>query len=209
MSACCSATDVPHHFDCKLPDCTCPCHAAENGSHLGGLSLISQAVISRSSHQSTTNARLTDSVVEVQLCDDKEVPLSFADLPNVGTLRLDRALESAVQVSWNDLMSVAESGSIHLEYRIESDGSLQYLKIWASTRRGYWNLVCEQWITSAWLHSPGLHFFDGYYSEGLAHFLEIVARHQGTFIGVSGTCRCGSLHTSQPTEDESREARRL
>jgi len=139
----------------------------------------------------------------------REVPLSFADLPTVRTLRLDRAVESAVQASWNELMPVTESGSIQIEYRIESDESLQYLRIWVSTKRGYWNLVCEQWITAAWSHVPGLQFSEGYYSEALAHFLEIVARHQRAFHSVSGTCRNGSLQISPPTEDESRQARRL
>jgi len=103
-------------------------------------------------------------------------------------------------------MPVAESGSIQIEYRIESDGSLQYLRIWVSTKRGYWSLVCEQWITAAWSHVPGLQFSEGYYSEALAHFLEIVARHQSAFHNVSGTCRNGSIQISPPTDGESRLA---
>lgn len=134
---------------------------------------------------------------------------SFVDLPKVGTSRLDRILEGAVQAAWDDLMPAAKAGSIQVEYRIEADGSLQYLKIWASTKRGCWNLVCEQWITAAWSHVPGLQFSKGYYSESLGHFLEIVARHQKVFISVSGTGRNGLLQIFRPTEDESREARRL
>lgn len=133
----------------------------------------------------------------------------FAVLPTVGTLRLDQALEGAVQASWNDLMPAGVAGSIQVEYGMESDGFLQYLKIFASTKWGYWNLVCEQWITTAWSHVPGLQFSKGYYSESLAHFLEVIARHQKGFINVSGEGRNGSLQISPPTEEESREARRL
>lgn len=134
---------------------------------------------------------------------------SFVDLPTVGTLRLDRTLECAVHAAWDELMPTAKAGSIQVEYRIEGDGFLQYLKIWASTKKGYWNLVCEQWMTAAWSHVPGLQFSEGYYSEALAHFLEIIARHQKVFISVSGTGRNGSLQISPPTEGERREARRL
>lgn len=134
---------------------------------------------------------------------------SFIDLPTVGTLRLDRTLVGAVQAAWDELMPTAKAGSIQVEYGVEGDGSLQYLKILASTKRGYWNLVCEQWITAAWSHVPGLQFSEGYYSESLAHFLEIIARHQKEFISVSGTGRNGSLQICPPTGEESREARRL
>ena len=134
---------------------------------------------------------------------------SFVDLPTSGTSRLDRALEGAVRAAWDELMPTAKAGSIQVEYRVESDGSLQYLKILASTNWGYWNLVCEQWMTAVWSHVPGLQFSKGYYSESLAHFLEIIARHQKVFISVSGTGRNGSLQISPPTEDENREARCL
>ncbi len=134
---------------------------------------------------------------------------SFVDLPAVGTLQLDHTLEGAVQASWNELMPTAKAGSIQVEFQVEDDGGLQYLKVWASTKRGYWNLVCEQWITPGWSHVPGLQFCEGYYSEALAHFLEIIARHQKVFISLSGTDRNGLLLISPPTEDESRQARRL
>ena len=133
----------------------------------------------------------------------------FVDLPLVGTLRFDRTLAGAIQAVWDELMPTAKAGSIQVEYRIEGDGFLQYVKIFASTEWGYWNLVCEQWITAAWSHVPGLQFSKGYYSESLAHFLEIIARHQKVFINVSGEGRNGSLQISPPTEEESREARRL
>lgn len=98
---------------------------------------------------------------------------------------------------------------MRVEYGLASDGSMQYLKIWASTTRGYWNLICEQWMTTAWSHVPGLRFSTGYYSESLAHLLEIIARHHDVLMTVSGEHRNGSLQISPPTEEESREARRL
>lgn len=134
---------------------------------------------------------------------------SFVDLPTVGTLRLDRALEAAVQAWWHELMPTADAGMIQVEYRIESDGSLQYVKILAPTASRGWKLVCEQWITAAWSHVPGLQFSEGYDSEALAHFLEIIARQPKVLVSISGTGRNGWLHIPPPTEDEIRDARRL
>lgn len=58
----------------------------------------------------------------------------FVDLPLVGTLRFDRTLAGAIQAVWDELMPTAKAGSIQVEYRIEGDGFLQYVKIFASRR---------------------------------------------------------------------------
>jgi len=126
--------------------------------------------------------------------------------PEVGTMRLDRILADVVQAHWNELMPAENTGSVQVEYRTESDASLQYLKIWASTSRGYWHLVCEQWVTAAWSHVPGLQFFSDYYSEALGRLLEVVTRHQGAFLPLSEPCRDGMVQVSAPSEDERRAA---
>ena len=134
---------------------------------------------------------------------------TFAEVATAGTLRFDDALKSALQASWNELMPDGARGAIQVEYGIANDGTLQYVKIWESTKRGYWNLVCEQWTTDAWSHVPGLQFSNGYYSEFLARFLELVARHQDILINVPGGTGNGSLQISPPTDREIREARSL
>jgi hypothetical protein len=130
----------------------------------------------------------------------------LVNLPPAGTMRLDRVLEAAVQAHWNELMPAEDAGSIQVEYRTESDASLQYLKIWASTARGHWDLVCEQWITAAWSHVPGLQFCSGYYSKAFGRLLEVVTRHQSAFVELSGPCRDGMIQVSAPAEDERRAA---
>ena len=52
---------------------------------------------------------------------------------------LERVLESAVVVSWADLMRDAQTGLIHIEYGFARSGTLDYLQVWSSiTRRQYW-----------------------------------------------------------------------
>jgi len=60
---------------------------------------------------------------------------------------LDRILESAVIVSWTDLMKDAKSGLIHLEYTFVPDGSLEYLKVWSSVTRGHWLVGAKPYST--------------------------------------------------------------
>jgi hypothetical protein len=70
---------------------------------------------------------------------------------------------------------------IHIEYQTGHDGSLDFLLIWASTNRGYWNLVCEYWIHPLWSHSTGLRFGNDYRSLEFAHGLELAVKHEDEF----------------------------
>ena len=50
---------------------------------------------------------------------------------------LDQILESAVVVSWADLMRGAQTGLIHIEYGFAPSGTLDYLQVWSSITRGH------------------------------------------------------------------------
>jgi hypothetical protein len=81
---------------------------------------------------------------------------------------LERLLESAVIVSWADLMSSTQSGLIQIEYGFAPSGTLDYLKVWASVTRGHWLLACAYWMSASTSHDAGIHFDNGYHSDGLA-----------------------------------------
>ena len=115
-------------------------------------------------------------------------------------------LESAVVVSWADLMRSAQSGLIHIEYRFAPTATLYYLQIWSSKKRGYWLLVCTYWMTASKSHDAGVHFDNGYESEGLAHILEVVMQHQNLFRLPQNLGRQGLLRIETPTEKENKAA---
>jgi len=119
---------------------------------------------------------------------------------------LDRILESAVIVSWTDLMKDAKSGLIHLEYTFAPDGWLEYLKVWSSVTRGHWRLACEYWMAASTFHSEGIHFESGYRSEGLTQTLEFIMQHQPAFSPSPDFGRTGLLQIQVPTEEESTAA---
>src|ERR1700757_824501 len=95
---------------------------------------------------------------------------------------IDRMLESAVVLSWNDLLKPSQKGLINIEH--SSGTTLPYLKIWQLTGKGEWSLVCEYWMASASFGAThkGITFSNGYRSEGLSGMLEVIMQHQGSFL---------------------------
>jgi hypothetical protein len=120
--------------------------------------------------------------------------------------RLECILESAVVVSWTDLMRGAKTGLIHIEYGFAASGNLDYLKLWSSITLGHWLLACEYSMSASTFHATGVRFENGYQSEGLARILEFVMQHQNSFVVPQNHGRPGLLQISTPTEEESTAA---
>ncbi len=116
---------------------------------------------------------------------------------------LEGILESAVIISWADLMRAAETGLIHVEYGFSPTGTLDNLKVWSSITRGHWLLACEYWMSANTFHAAGIRFDNGYASEGLAHILESVMQHQDSFVLPPNLGRQGLLQIPTPTQAES------
>jgi hypothetical protein len=73
---------------------------------------------------------------------------------------------------------------VHIEYQTGSDGALELVRIWASTVRGHWKLVCEMWLQALWSNAIGLRFANRYHSTTLADALSQATRVAGanTFL---------------------------
>jgi hypothetical protein len=119
-----------------------------------------------------------------------------------GNPDLERTLESAIVVSWADLVHGDQIGLIHIEYGFAPSGTLDYLKVWSSLTRGHWLLACEYWMSASTFHGTGIRFDNGYQSEGLAHILEFVMQHQSEFNLPVNRGRQGLLQISTPTQEE-------
>jgi len=116
---------------------------------------------------------------------------------------LEQVLESAVIVSWTELMRGAQSGLIHIEYGFVPSGTLDYLQVWSSVTRGHWLLACAYWMSASTFHDAGAHFDNGYQSKGLADILEAVMQNQNSFALPPDLGRQGLLQITMPTEEES------
>lgn len=120
--------------------------------------------------------------------------------------RLDRTLEYAVVQNWNDLMPAAPSGVMRIEYETARDGSLDFLKVWASTTRGRWTRVCELWVKPLWGHETGLVLDAGFESAGFGRMLNLVMGNESAYAPLPN--RLGTIQIFAPTEAERSEAKR-
>jgi len=117
------------------------------------------------------------------------------------TVQMHRILESAVILSWKDLLRPSQRGLIQVEY--VPGIHISYLKIWQLTGKGEWSLVCEHWLShrSAVATDDGTTFSNGYHSAGLAAMLQVIMQHQDQFASL----RPGSPSSTQvklPTEQD-------
>lgn len=126
---------------------------------------------------------------------------------------LERILESAVVIYWDDLMRGTHTGLIHIEYGFGAGGTLDYLNVWSSLSRGHWLLACEYWMSENTFHGAGIGFDNGYQSEGLAHILESVMQHdatpehQNSFVLPPNRGRQGLLRFQRPRKKRAQRPR--
>ncbi len=116
-------------------------------------------------------------------------------------VQMDRILESAVVLSWSDLLHQSQRGLIQIEY---APGTrLHNLKLWHLTGRGEWSLICEYWMSRGPTDSPGdgVTFSNDYHSAGLAEMLEVIMQHQDNFA-PSLKPGAGLIQVTLPTEQE-------
>lgn len=125
---------------------------------------------------------------------------SAANSQREQTVRLDRSLEYAAVQSWDELMPDPASGLIHIEYQIGGDGSLDFVKVWASVSRGQWKLICEMWMRSLWSHSAGLFFSNGYQPVTFAHAMKFLMEHEGAFSMLPSQNRLLQVFPPTPAE---------
>ncbi len=116
-------------------------------------------------------------------------------------VQMDRILESAVVLSWKDLLHPSQKGLIQIEYAPAT--RLQYLKIWQLTGKGQWSQVCEYWMPHGPTESPGggMTFSNDYHSAGLAEMLEVIMHRQDNFAPALRPC-AGLIQVTLPTEQE-------
>jgi hypothetical protein len=121
-------------------------------------------------------------------------------LPASEPIQVDAILSDALVLNWGDLMPERTSGLIHIEYHVEPLGSVEYMKVWASTIRGHWNLICEHWMRWDTSHQSGLHFRNGYKSDGLTRMLDTIMQRQEIFLIGAAPGKDRMIQVYPPTD---------
>lgn len=120
-----------------------------------------------------------------------------------------RMLESAVVLSWRDLVETSRQDLIHVEYGAAPERFLQYLKIWRLAGRGAGSLICEYRMRLGSTPTPkaGLTFSNDHQSAALAEMLEFIMQHQDNFSATFGTSSVGLFQVQTPTKEATSTAR--
>ena len=118
---------------------------------------------------------------------------------------LSQILESAVLLSWSDLMQGANGGLLQIEYHIGNKGSVDSLKMWCNSTRGYWSLICDYSVNPGWANGP--RFSNGFHSRNLGRLLESIMMNQGLFPAAAAANSNVVIRVGPPTEEEITAAR--
>ncbi len=115
-------------------------------------------------------------------------------------------VKAAVVVSWVDLFSGNQSGTVHVDCRFGNENLVEHLTIWVAIERGEWRLAGESSMPRAKKSIPTLSFENGYGSEKLSCTLETILEHQHSFAPLPNPGRDGLIEIDGPTPHERRMA---
>ena len=115
-------------------------------------------------------------------------------------VQLSQILESAVVLNWTDLVQAATGGLLQIEYHVGCEHSVDSLKMWCNTARGYWSLICDYSVNPGWANGP--RFSNGFHSRNLARFLESIMLNQNLFLHIPEANSNVVIQVGAPTEEE-------
>jgi hypothetical protein len=121
-------------------------------------------------------------------------------------MELDKALEFAVILAWEDLVKLSDPSSVRVEYRCEPGTPLDRVTVWSTGAGGYQKRVCDSWTSASLTHPGGPHFRNGYCSDKLAKTLDFIMTNQGQFTRPADACREGSVLIHPPAAHDRSEA---
>ena len=123
-------------------------------------------------------------------------------------MELDKALQFAVIVAWDDLMKAGESRPARVEYQASPGISLDHVSVWSAKGWGYHDLLCDYWTSVSSGHPDGASFKNGHSSDKLAEALGVIMKNQDHFRRPLDAGRSGLVLIDPPAPDDREEALR-
>ena len=102
-------------------------------------------------------------------------------------MELDKALEFAVILGWDDLKKVSDPCSARVEYRSVAGTAVDYLSIWSVDAEGHQAMVCNYWTKTSPGHTSGIGFKNKFQSPPLGLALGLHPDEPGS---VHAPSRC-------------------
>ena len=122
--------------------------------------------------------------------------------PTAPLLPLNTILESAVVLNWAAFGQSPDGGMVRVEYHVGADLSVEYLKIWSATSRGYLSLVCDYAVAVHRPNGAGARFANGFHSRDLGRFLDSILMNQTLFSHHGAANRNVLIQVNPPTEEQ-------
>ena len=91
---------------------------------------------------------------------------------------------------------------VQLEYHVGAELSIEYLKIWSSTTRGYLSLVCDYAVAAHRPNGAGVRFSNGFHSRDLGRFLDSILMNQNRFTHAYAPNTNATLEIQTPSAED-------
>ena len=121
-------------------------------------------------------------------------------------MELNKALEFAVILGWDDLKKVSDPCSARVEYRSAVGTAVDYLSVWSVDAEGHQKMACDYWTWTSSAHPSGISFKDNFHSRPLGLALDFILMNQDQFTRPARACAEGLALIDPPTGDELTEA---
>lgn len=121
-------------------------------------------------------------------------------------MELDKALQFAVIVAWDDLMKADEPRPVRVEYQAGPGMSLDHVSLWSAKAWGYHDLLCDYWTSASSSHPDGACFKNGHSSDKLAAALGFIMKNQDQFGRPLDAGGHGLVLIDPPALDDREEA---
>lgn len=122
--------------------------------------------------------------------------------PSGLSLPFNDILESAVILNWASFGLPSDGGMVQLEYHVGADLSIEYVKIWSSTPRGYLSLVCDYVVAAHRPNGAGARFSNGFHSRDLGQTLDLILMNQNLFSNQWRANHNTMIQVRPPSEDQ-------
>ncbi len=120
-------------------------------------------------------------------------------------MELDRVLEFAAILAWQDLVAGSQLLSARVEYQSERGMGVDFLTVWTVRSWGYQDRVCDYWASASPAHPAGARFTNNYHSNALAQALDFIVKNQDRFTHPD-TARPHLVLIQPPTPELTAEA---
>ncbi len=121
-------------------------------------------------------------------------------------MELDKVLEFAAALAWQNLTTGDQLLSMRVEYESRRGLPVDLLSVWTLRSWGYQDHVCDYWTSASPAHAAGVLFSNSYHCDALARALDLIMKNQEQFTHPDDAWRAHLVLIQPPTPELAAEA---